>query len=216
MSDFTICVASFGDRSWECLAQRAINSAKGQAEVVAHHGGETVAESRNACLAQVETEYVIFLDADDILEPGYVRHMQEGSADIRAPRVRIIRNNGTGTYRMPIMPWVVNCIDTKRHPGEECVDKCLQYGNWIVVGAGVRTDLLRSVGGWGDEPIYEDWALWLRCWHAGASIEQVPEAIYRQHISLDSRNHAGDAFADRHQWHDRIVTSVLGHNPLTT
>lgn len=214
MTDFTVCVATFGDESWAELAQRAAQSAESQAHVITYHGGESVAQARNACLDKVQTEFVIFLDADDVLEQGYVITMQQGSADIRAPFVRIIRQ-GRGMYRAPGLPWVVYCMNTRRHYGQDCVGDCLQYGNWIVVGAGARTELLRSVGGWGEEPIYEDWALWLRCWHAGASFESVPEAVYRQHISLDSRNHEGEAFDQRHEWHDRIVNSVLGHNPIT-
>lgn len=214
MSDYTVVVATFGDSSWQRLADRAAYSVKSQAEVVRYHGGESVAEARNAALALVQTEFVIFLDADDILEGGYISAMKQGSADIRAPRVRVI-HNGRGMYREPMMPWVSNCAHVNRHPGEECVGECLQYGNWVVIGAAARTELLRDVGGFHDEPIYEDWALWLRCWAAGATFEPIHEAIYRQHIRGESRNHFGEAFDDRHAWHHRIVTSVLGHNPLT-
>jgi hypothetical protein len=91
-----------------------------------------------------------------------------------------------------------------------CEPACLLQGNYIVVGAAVRTDLARQVGGWWDYPIYEDWSLWLRCQQAGATFEHIPEAVYGFHSRPDSRNHSGEAYHERHLWHRRILTSILG------
>ena len=91
-----------------------------------------------------------------------------------------------------------------------CGPECLLDGNYIVVGAAVRTDLVRKVGGWWDEPIYEDWSLWLRCQQAGASFEYIPEAIYGFHKVVNSRNHVGPAYDSRFDWHQRIRDSIVG------
>jgi glycosyltransferase involved in cell wall biosynthesis len=149
----TVCVATFGDREWKMLAERrAIPSARPQAPTISVHGA-TLADARNACLARVTTELVVFLDADDELEPGYADAMLAGTADLRAPQVRYVRAR---RFRASGFPKVAG-----HH--HDCTADCLVEGNWLVIGTCVRADLLRSVGGFWDEPLYEDWSAWLRC-----------------------------------------------------
>lgn len=84
--DVTIVVSTFGGAEWQELAEsRAIPSAIEQAPVI-HAHGDTLAKARNQGLQAVESEWVIFLDADDELTPGYVDSMRQGLADLRAPR----------------------------------------------------------------------------------------------------------------------------------
>jgi glycosyltransferase involved in cell wall biosynthesis len=179
---------------WHALAhQRAAKSAEPQAPVILRHG-LSLAHARNEGLALVQTEWVIFLDADDELEPGYVEALEKATADLRAPSVRYVRN---GHEQDPWMPQVAG----HRH---QCSAECLREGNWLVVGTPVRTELLRDVGGWREFPVYEDWDVWLRCWRAGATIEPVPEAVYRAHVRSDSRNR-GPAMAEKNRVHQDIV-----------
>ena len=174
----TVVVGTFGDSWWTRLAHDpAIPSAVTQAPVI-HVHGETLHEARNVALEGVRTPYVVHLDADDELSPGYVAQMTEGVADIRAPAVQYVYS---GHPRAPYVPKVAG----HRH---DCNAACLVTGNWIVVGACVRTDLVRAVGGWEPFAWSEDWALWARCWKAGASIEAIPAAVYVAHARPDSRN----------------------------
>lgn len=197
--DVTIAVATFGDQSWIDLAQRAIATAMPQARCVYAHRG-TLAEARNAALAMVETEWVVHLDADDELEPGYINALADGTADLRAPAVRYV---GWGIPREPYIPRVASCS----HP-EPCVGDCLPGGNWLVVGTAARAELLRSVGGWEEWPVYEDWALWLRCQQAGATVEAIPSAVYRAHVRPDSRNRA-PSIDERNRVHHQIVEAIM-------
>lgn len=179
--DVTIVVATFGDEEWcDLAAERAVPSAEAQGVPVLHRhiadGG--IAEARNACLDMVDTEWVIHLDADDELEPGYVGAMEKGTADVRGPLVRYMQN---GAERNLWQPRVWN----HRH---DCEADCLKEGNWLVVGSAVRTNMLRDVGAWVDYPWSEDWATWIRCWQAGASFELIRDAVYRAHVRPDSRN----------------------------
>jgi glycosyltransferase involved in cell wall biosynthesis len=196
--DVTVAVATFGDREWTHRAQAAILSASPQAPVVYVHGA-TLHDARNAALEQVETEWVVFLDADDQLEAGYVEALAQGSCDLRAPAVRYVNGRRAAA---PYVPRVAG-----HH--HACTADCLPHGNWLVVGSAVRADMVRDVGGWWDEPIYEDWSLWLRCWKAGATVEAVPAAIYRAHVRPDSRNRAPSIHV-KNRVHRDIVASVLG------
>lgn len=180
--DVTIAVSTFGDPAWQRLArERALPSAyaQGVADVI-HVHGPTLHDARNAATDQCQTEWLINLDADDELEPGYVAALAAGTADVRAPAVRYV--SGTNRGQDPRMPAVAG----HNHGG--CVAECLPYGNWLVVGAMVRADLIRKIGGWRDFPWSEDWDVWLRCHLAGATFEPVPHAIYRAYVRANSRN----------------------------
>lgn len=198
MLNVTICVATFGDPEWQALAEsRAVPSAQSQAPVVRYHG-ESLHEARNACLEMVRSEWIVYLDADDELEPGYVTAMEKGSADVRGPMLRFIRN---GHPRL----WQPRVAGHKH----DCSTDCMPQGNFMAIGACVRADLLREVGGFEPWPVYEDWALFLRCWKAGASFELVPGAIYRAHVNRGSRNRA-PSMAEKNRVHHEIVAAVLG------
>lgn len=177
--DVTVCVATFGDLEWIALAQeRALPSARAFGVDVSYFHGKTLHDARNALLEKVTTELVCFLDADDELEPGYFEAIQESHADLRAPSVRYVRNGFDQGVRMP----------TVAGHHHDCTAECLAFGNWMVIGTVAPAELLRSVGGFRDFAWSEDWDLWVRCWKAGATIEAVPEAIYRAHVRSDSRN----------------------------
>lgn len=203
-STFTVGVATYGDESWRELAlRRALPSADRQSVPVIHiHGNGTLAEARNEIISRAQTEFLIFLDADDELEPGYISAMAKGRADVRAPMVRALRHERI--IPAPLMPRVFG-------HDHACQADCLHAGNWVAIGAAARTSILRKVGGFRDEPIYEDYSLWGRCYRAGATFEAVGDAVYRQHLRRDSRNHAGDAFTNRHYWHQRIGYSIWPH-----
>src|SRR5690349_878569 len=99
--DVTVCVATYGDDEWKELAvERAIPSAaRLEVDVVAVHG-DTLHGARNDALALVETAWVCFLDADDELEHGYFDRIAAGTADLRAPSVRYVRNGFDQGVRM--------------------------------------------------------------------------------------------------------------------
>ncbi len=180
--DCTIVIASFGDRDWLDLGtQRAARSAFEQSVPVIYVHGLTLHDARNAGLAQVQTEWVVFLDADDELEAGYVTTLATGTADLRAPAVRYVQLDGRA--HQPYVPKVAG-------HSHACTGECLPDGNWLVVGTMARTELLRDVGGWEPFPWSEDWALWARCWRAGAIVEAMPAAVYRAHVDPQSRNRA--------------------------
>lgn len=185
--DVTIAVCTFGTDWWVQLAERrAIPSAERFGVPVVHVHGDTLHGARNEALARVDTEWVVYLDADDTLEDGYLTAMAAAPGDLRAPAVRYV---GGRAYR-PGIPTVAG----HKH---ECEADCLAYGNWLVIGTAAPVELLRGVGGWRDFPVYEDWDLWARCWQAGATIARVPDAVYRAYARHNSRNRGSTTKAKR-------------------
>jgi glycosyltransferase involved in cell wall biosynthesis len=181
-SDFTVVVATYGSRKWQLLAhRRAIPSARGQAPVEYVHG-PSLHEARNQGLERVRTEFVVFLDADDELAPGYIDAMAQASGDLRAPRVQRVRRFGRADE-----PFTMT-VYGHHH---ECTGECLREGNFLVIGTAVRTELASEVGGFEPWEFTEDRAFFARCWLAGGQIEHVPGAVYRAHVRNSSRNTEG-------------------------
>jgi glycosyltransferase involved in cell wall biosynthesis len=199
----SIVVATFGDESYRELAERvAIPSAEATGCPVIPVHGDSIHGARNTGLAQVETPWVIYLDSDDQLEPGYVDAMLAGTGDVRPPRVRYVTPGQQPPA--PVMPKVVNGPRHRRHPA--CTQACLPDGNWIIIGALARTQLLRDIGGWRDLG-WEDWDCWLRCHLAGATITPCPDAIYRANRRPNSR---GGYTAAESLAHHRAVAAANG------
>lgn len=199
--DVTVAVCSFGESSWQELAEsRAAPSAMHQCPVVRVHQPEgTLAGARNYALEQVASEWICFLDADDYLAPDFVEQMAKGSADLRAPAVSYVRK-----FRQPREAGVPKVAGHEH----ACTAECLPEGNWLVIGSVVRSELLRKVGGFKEWPCYEDWDLWLRCHLAGASIEALPEAVYYAVVNPESRNRAPH-IAVKNRVHRDIVAANL-------
>lgn len=190
-------VATYGDRSWVELAlARAVPSAEAQAETIYVHA-DSLHNARNLGLSMVTTERVVFLDADDELEPGYIEAMDAGTAGFRAPRVRYVED---GHQYRPKMPKVAG-------HGHDCTAECLPMGNWLVIGTSMPTVLAKLLGGFRDWPVYEDWDLFLRAYRSGATFEAVPQAIYRAHVRRDSRNR-GPSRELKESTHRAIVEAV--------
>lgn len=171
----SIVVATFGDAAWMDLAtERAVPSAHAQTlparEVLGIHE-VSLHQARNRGAWEAQGEWLLFLDADDQLDPGYLEAMATGTADLRGPAVRYIRDGRPDELKI----W----------PAQD-----LRDGNYLVIGTLVRRDMFWAVGGFRDWPIYEDWCLWQRCWKAGATIESIPDAVYVAHVTAGSRNRA--------------------------
>lgn len=202
--DVTVITGTFGAASWGELAHRRAAPSVPDGTPWVHRHGVTLAQARNEALAEVETEFVIHLDADDQLaSPGYIEAMSEGTADLRAPRRRQVQGDHATE---PSMPRV-------RGHDHDCTGDCLKDGNFICIGAAVRTELLRTVGGWWEEPIYEDWSAFLRCYLAGGTVEAIPDAIYRVHGGPRGGRHRSLSPDERTECHHRILDAA-GLGPL--
>lgn len=173
-ADVTVIVATYGDTMWKDLARHAAETAQRQtlpprAVILSH--GPTLQEARNVPGMAAKTEWLIFLDADDELDPGYVEAMMTGEGDVRQPATLGVVNGIEDDYPVMIPP------------GKTLLEK-----NHIVIGAMARTSLFQKVGGFDNWPVLEDWDLILKYWRAGAEFGQVPGAIYRVHVNPHSRN----------------------------
>lgn len=192
-----VIIATYGDDAWRTLAlQRAYVSVQEQgpdhSRILHHDPWGTRATSLNDGAARTTGEWLIFLDADDELAPGYLGAMRraleqqtDGKQSLFTPAVQQIRKGRPGP---PIF-----------------FDRgiSLRDDNWLVIGTMIHRDLFHRVGGFPEYPHgFEDWALWSKCFRLGATVVKVPDAVYRYYHNPQSAHKRG--------WRDR-KTQVATH-----
>lgn len=183
----SIIIATYGDeylaKNYE-LIKRAVASAEHQSndyvdsEVIRVHD-ETLAKARNHGASKALGNRLVFLDADDWLDLDFVDKITE-AGDVLQPRTAYWNREG-------------HIVSPPHHivPRKDFLE-----GNHIIVGAPVDRQLFMDVGGFDEWPIYEDWALWLKMWRAGATFGTT-EGVYNvQMHPVESRNtgHVGDTY----------------------
>ena len=174
METFSVVVGIYGDLDvWGPRAEAALASVEGQGALDARIShADTLAQARNRGAIQAGGDYLIFLDADDLLAPDYVGEMSLGIADLRQPATLGMYPDGT------FDPYPVNI------PPRQSI----RQGNWFVIGTAIPTEMFWRAGGFGEEPAWEDWSLMLRCFALGATWEPRPGAIYKVGVSIGGRN----------------------------
>lgn len=196
----SILVASFGDQQWDLLARRrALPSTEGQAahEVVRIHDPEaTLAQVRNRCAEEASGTHLLFVDADDELQPRFCEEIAAA---------------GAGTTRTLLTPSVQYVRGTTRKQAPKIWPEMeITKGNWMIIGTVVPRDLFLRVGGFREYEWSEDWALWAMCLEAGADVIKVPSAVYTAYVQMRSRNR-NKPRATVLYWHERIGHDIWPH-----
>ena len=183
MSTISVIVATYGEEHWRDLANtRALSSVVYEREadevIPLHQPDGTRASSLNHAASYAESGWLLFLDADDELAPGYVGAMRRaleqntnGERVLFTPAVQQIRKGRPGR------PFFYPEVD-------------LSAGNWLVIGTMISRALFDEIGGFREHPHgLEDWNLWNRAVRAGATIVKVKDAVYRAHMNPQSAHH---------------------------
>jgi len=178
MMTIAVCVCSYGDESWREIAlSRAVPSVEGQEAdelIVVHEPSGDIASCRNHAAESASSQAIIYCDADDELDTGYVAAMRAAVTDT-AP-----------VLATPRVSYIVK--GRAQHP-KFWPEKPLSQGNWMVIGTMVQRDQFLATGGFDARPhAFEDWAVFARLWRDGARIVKVPAAVYRAHWMPNSRN----------------------------
>lgn len=160
--DVTVIVATFGSEQWAQTGQ-----ATAAAHDAVHVHGPDLARARNQAAAAATSEWLVYLDADDMLAPGYLTALDCGDGDLRAPRLEL---------HYP------DRVDTPDLAGRD-----IEWENPCCIGTAIRRDLLLDCGGFPHFPAWEDWALFLRAVRRGATIQHTT-ATYRATVRPGSRN----------------------------
>lgn len=139
-----------------------------------------VAKSRDEGVKLSQGEYIMFLDADDVLAENYI---EDGlttiqGVDIAYPNILLLSHWGgsklTNGWYSPAKPITL--------------DKLLKK-NEVVVTSLMRRNVYEKVGGFDDTlPIFEDWDFFLKAYQKGFKFRRMNTFLkYRQRT--ESRNH---------------------------
>lgn len=163
MAGVTLIVATYGSDEWRELGMRTAS-----AHGATHYHGVTLHGARNRAAEDADTEWLIYLDADDTLASGYLAAMMAATGDLRAPRLEL------------------HYPDRVEVP--DLASRDIERTNPCCIGTAIRRAVLLGCGGFPDLPGWEDWWLFLRATRRGATITHVPGATYRQQMRPGSRN----------------------------
>jgi glycosyltransferase involved in cell wall biosynthesis len=198
MTDVTICVPTIPAR--EDMLRRAATSVQQQTyacnlSVYLDAEGNGAAATRNEAWRQADTDWVGFLDDDDLLRPDHVELCRQRAldtdADLVYPWFNIHDNGGNDIsvndpLRVPVDGHYVSPYGVAFN--EDLRRELMTRNNFIPVTVLVRRSLLEEVGGfpipgspeWG-ESCCEDWGLWRRLLEAGARFEHLPRRTWIWH-----------------------------------
>ena len=188
-------VGTFGSHSWKNMAEkRAIPSTASQGFLeVLHVHDETLAIARNRGALHAKGKWLLFLDADDELAPGFVDRMIE-SMNHQRQRPALFT------------PAVCYAHGNVRPKPKIWPRMDFKVGNWCVIGTLIERSLFQKLGGFREYLLYEDYALWAMAAEAGAEVFEVPEAVYIAHHARLSRNRSRPQ--ERVYWHQRIGRDI--------
>ncbi len=171
--DADVRIIIINDGSDDGFTPAACDVLAGERVRVIHQDNRGLPAARNRGLRESESEFVVFLDADDWLEPTFISRLHGELAAARAGpegdhvshaycQERLVEL-GTGIWRVP--PWdPLLLMITNLHP----------------VTTLVRRECLEAVGGF-DETMrggYEDWDLWLKFAQRGWRGVRIAEPLF--------------------------------------
>lgn len=189
---FHVVVGTFGDDRWKDLAsERAIPSIEAAISrsdyrvtvKTVHATSLQDARNKGAEVAPSKS-WLIFVDADDTLDVNYIQAMGDKVSTLHStnfivqPSTRTVRAGKRVDQPILIQP-----------------KESILAGNHCVIGSAVNIETFNNAGGFGSDPFWEDWVLWIDCWFAGAEFTTCQDAIYEVWQSPDSRNKVSDRAA---------------------
>jgi len=165
-ADVRVVVVEDGSTDGETFS--ACDACAGERVRVIHQENRGLPAARNRGAAGAESEFLVFLDADDWIEPDFVEKLsaaleRAGDDVSHAYCQERLVEKGTGVWKVPDWDPVLMLL-TNLHP----------------VTTLVRRERFEAVGGF-DETMregYEDWDLWLRFVERGWRGVRVTEPLF--------------------------------------
>lgn len=172
---------------------------------LAHDGGVTVVRRENGGLSAARmtgvdhshSEFIMPLDADDLIAPGAIARLTRALQDAPDASVAYGDLQAFGSLRGSFRcawgwdPWVITHMNLIPGPG-----------------AVIRRQHLREDGGWVLRHGYEDWDLWM------SMIENGRRAVYSPGPALMYRQGDGRMLSGSRLMHDEIFRGMRERHPL--
>ncbi|MCB9010736.1 MAG: glycosyltransferase [Actinobacteria bacterium] len=198
--DRPVRVVVVDDGSTDPETQAALADLERDSVRVIRQRNRGVSGARTVALNAADTEFVLALDADDVLVDGVLGAMIDAlDANPQAAAAWGDQSAfGADDYVNPAWPTLDPWLIT--------------YMNRISVTALYRREALEEVGGWTLEDGYEDWDVWLALAEKGWSGAHIgrPHLRYRQHDGSDA---AARGLARDRERHDDVTRLLRDRHP---
>ena len=144
---------------------------------VFHTENRGVAAARNLAISHCKGEYVLPLDADDILLPTALERFAQAwkenpNASLVVPMIRKV---GKGQPSIQDRKW--NGYEELKTRCTPTNSSCFRKSDW------------ERVGGYRDGTMYEDWEFWLRLLYHNDNVVNIPEVLVIYNVRRNSRYH---------------------------
>lgn len=181
-----LALGTFGSEDWrkrgEDTLKRVRCTQTREFAAYSHVHGTDLADARNRAAEECgDVDNLVFLDADDYLEPHYCEYMakKENSLSYRSdrqhwliqPSTRGVYPDGTEDELSVVIPY-----------------RDLSKSNFMVIGTMCSRRFFFEAGGFRDLDALEDWDLWMRMVLCGAGIATNGDAVYMVGVHEQSRN----------------------------
>lgn len=158
-----------------------------------HRSAQTrgLAATRNDAAERVETEWLVYLDADDWLDLRFVERGERWLA--RHPACDVLTTDITvvGEGRAPK-------VSRTRAPKSW---RQLRRRNPVGQTSFIRRSMILSLSGYDDMFAYEDWEFWIRALKAGYTFDRLPGAhVHHREHGLNYGAAADPALATQAIW----------------
>lgn len=148
----------------------------------------------NVAAAATRGRYLVKLDSDDLLLPGYLASVAE-TLEAR-PNVGLVSCDALmleADGRIRRRTYLQQFSEYQAGSPGQVLSRLLRH-NFIYAGSTFRRAVLEECGGFDPDPaVLEDWDMWLRMAAAGVQMEIIPRplAIYRLRMDSLSRDATG-------------------------
>lgn len=176
MTTVGVGVATFGSSEWKergLWTQKQILN-RTAVDDIAHVHSDSLASARNELIEILDAEYIVLVDADDLVCDNYCdilkSYIIDNSNVLYQPSTIGLYEDGTLEGAPTLIP-----------------DRDMNISNNLVIGTAFRKDC----AGIFDSSLHalEDWDFFLQMLFSGAKIKQCPNLVYEVGIFMDnSRN----------------------------
>jgi len=137
---------------------------------------EGLAFAKNFGLEQINTEWVCFLDADDLLLPDKIMKQLEYIKNNDVDFLGTLCWNINGNDKENLFP---SCFSVGQYETHDEIEKIITKENVLTHGSMmIRKNCLTKLGGYIHKVGWEDWDLWQRAISHGFKFHQLQERLY--------------------------------------
>lgn len=176
-TDYEILIVDDGSTDSHTLSQLEYLGNEYPQLQIFHKKNSGLAETRNYGIERAKGEFIVSLDADDVLEPTYLEET-----------VRVIKTNKSKKIGF-VTTWVQEFGVRKNlwKTGDFNIPKLLME-NQVHAGSLFRRDMWEKLGGFKKVAIggYEDWEFWLNAVEHGYEWGIVEKPLFRYRIRANS------------------------------